>query len=312
MPAELNNPHLFQPASVLVVGCGFVGSELVRVFHQPGMKVVGITLTTEAATQVSALLKVEIVPTDVGNEAAVATIAKHLAQRLPRPLATIHCASSNRGGPPAYRNVFLNGTRNILRFLKPERFIFTSSTSVYAQVNGEIVDETSTTAPLAETSQILLEAEQITRASGGIVTRLAGLYGPGRCVYLEQLKSRTTVPEAEAERFVNMLHRDDAVSAIQFLVQNGIGGEVYNVVDNTPRTLRELYAILCHRAGLPLPAADVPTRPQHARKRPYTSKRVSNTRLRQLGWSPRYPAIETAWATLNEASNPLAPETALP
>jgi nucleoside-diphosphate-sugar epimerase len=289
---------------VLVAGCGFIGAELVRVFHDRGLSVFGLTLRKESAARLSAALNVEILAADIGDETAFQGIATNLADRLTRPLAVIHCASSNRGGPPVYRNVFLRGTHNLLRYLKPERFVFTSSTSVYAQLNGEVVDETSPAEPVSQTGQILLEAEKLVRESGGIVARLAGLYGPGRCVYLKHLKSGAAVFDDDADRFVNMLHRDDAVSAIQRLLQNGASGEVYNVADNTPRTLRELYTVLSRRTGLPLPTAGAPAaiaRP--ARKRPITSKRVSNARLRQLGWNPRYPAIEAAWITLHEQAD---------
>ncbi len=296
-----SNARRFQPASVLVAGSGFVGAELIRVFHNAGLPVFGLTLGHESAARLSAACKVEILPADIGNESAIKGVATNLADRLARPLAVIHCASSNRGGLPAYRNVFVGGTQNLLQLLRPERFLFTSSTSVYAQVNGEVVDETSPTEPKSETGRILLEAEKLVREFGGIVARLAGLYGPGRCVYLEKIRSGTAVLDDCSERFVNMLHRDDAVSAIQVLLQSGVSGEVYNVADGMPRTLRELYVVLSQLTGLPLlPATGSSQENVRARKRPITHKRVSNARLRQLGWIPRYPSIEAAWMTLWE------------
>ena len=74
------------------------------------------------------------------------------------------------------------------------------------------------------------------------------------------------------------------------LVVRGMRG-IFNVSDDTPLTQREVCAWLAAHVARPLP----PTGPIYAsRKRGVTSKRVSNSRLRALGWAPRYPSFRDA------------------
>ncbi len=57
------------------------------------------------------------------------------------PDGIIHCASSSRGGPETYRSVFVEGIRNLQGAFPDVPVIFTSSTSVYGQTDGSVVDE---------------------------------------------------------------------------------------------------------------------------------------------------------------------------
>jgi hypothetical protein len=82
------------------------------------------------------------------------------------PDLLVHCASSGGGGAEAYRGVYRDGMANLLEAFAPGRGIFTGSTSVYDQQEGEWVDENSPTEPPRETGKILLEAEAIARRAG--------------------------------------------------------------------------------------------------------------------------------------------------
>ena len=69
--------------------------------------------------------------------------------------------------------------RNICaRFSRGAALAFTSSTSVYAQGDGEWVTEESPAEPDRETGRVLRATEEFVLAGGGIVARLAGIYGP--------------------------------------------------------------------------------------------------------------------------------------
>ena len=56
--------------------------------------------------------------------------------------------------PEAYRSVYVDGLSNALAAVEPRRLLFVGSTSVYAQVDGRWVDETSETKPERETGRI--------------------------------------------------------------------------------------------------------------------------------------------------------------
>ena len=165
--------------------------------------------------------------------------------------------------------------------------IFTSSTSVYAQTDGSLVTETDSAEPERETGKILRETEELVLAHQGTVLRLAGIYGRGRCVPLEKLLSGQARIEGDGERIMNSIHRDDAVSAFRMAAEHRCQG-IFNVADNTPVTQLEWFQWVCTRVGRPLP----PFVPRDLnRKRGWTSKRVSNEKLRSLEWVPRYPTF---------------------
>ena len=265
---------------IIIAGCGFVGLATARLFHGAGWEVFGLTHSIESANALASE-PFPAAPCDIADLAAVKSVAGKFGRE---PDAIIHCASSGRGGAAAYRGVYLDGARNLLDALAPKRFLFTSSTSVYAQADGGSVTEESPADPPRETGRILRETEQLVLARGGIVARLAGIYGPGRSVLLRKFFSGEAVIEGDGRRFVNQVHRDDIATALHVLAERG-AAEIYNVCDNEPATQREIYEWLAARFAKPLP----PTGPiDPNRKRGWTNKRVSNARLRALGWSPKY------------------------
>ena len=116
---------------------------------------------------------------------------------------------------------------------------------------------------------------------------MAGIYGPRRCVPLARLLAGDAIIEGEGERTMNSIYRDDAVSALLFLARLETGG-IINVVDNCPVSQLEWFRWVAQRAGKPMP----PLGPRDfTRKRAWTNKRVSNAKLRGLGWEPAFPSF---------------------
>jgi nucleoside-diphosphate-sugar epimerase len=270
----------------LVIGCGYIGAQLLRVLKRTGWEATGITLSESSANALRSE-GLEVVAADLRTTDLRVLIKNN-------PSVVVHCASSGRGGPPAYQEIFLETTRRLTKETRFEHLIFTSSTSVYAQTDGSIVTEADLAKPERETGKILRETEELVLAHHGTVLRLAGIYGQGRCVPLEKLLSGEAVIEGEGERVINSIHRDDAVSAF-YLAANHRWQGIFNVADDTPITQLEWFQWVCNRLGRPLP----PFVPRDLnRKRAWTSKRVSNARLRLLGWSSLYPSFREGVAEL--------------
>ncbi len=268
---------------VVIAGCGFVGLAAARLFHGAQWSVLGLTHSAESAEA----LKGEafsVIRCDISDADSVRGVKAWLGVT---PDVVIHCASSGRGGADAYRTVYLGGARNLLSVLAPQRILFTSSTSVYAQTDGGIVTEDSPAEPPRETGALLRETEELVLANGGIIARLAGIYGPGRSVLLRKFLSGEAVIEGDGGRIVNQIHRDDIASALLTLAQRGESG-IYNVSDDAPMPQREIYERLARHFSMPLPSHG-PIDPN--RKRGWTSKRVSNAKLRALGWAPGFPSF---------------------
>jgi len=174
-----------------------------------------------------------------------------------------------------------------------------ASLSTYARVNDYGFVETpyrqAEKGRVSENIRFLsaLEEEDLVIAHSGIVARLAGIYGPGRSVLLRKFFDGTAMIEGDGAKWINQVHRDDIALALVQLITTGARG-IFNVNDDCPLSQREVYTWLAQRFDRPLP----PSGPVDTnRKRGWTNKRVSNARLRALGWVPRFPSFFEAVAT---------------
>lgn len=255
---------------LLLIGHGYLGAAVACVFRDAGWEVCSFSLSGGEGS----------LACDVADRAAV--------DQLPGADFIVHCAASGRGGAEAYQRVYVDGCGNLTKKFPGIPFCFTSSTSVYSQTDGSVVDEQSPTEPDRETGRLLLEAERITLDAGGIVARLAGIYGPGRSVILRKFLSGEAVIEEDGRRYLNQIHRDDAARAILHLATAGVSGGVFNVCDSKPLTQLECYQKLSEIFHRPLP----PNGPRDLdRKRGWTHKRVSNAKLLASGWRPKFPCF---------------------
>jgi nucleoside-diphosphate-sugar epimerase len=264
---------------VLIAGCGYLGQAVAELFLADGWEVEGWTKSADSARPLSTkpylVLAVDISQVD------------QVRARKRDFDAVIHCASTRGGNLDSYRRVYLDGVRNLVERFEGSQILFTSSTSVYAQNNGDWVTEESGADPKHETGKILRKAEDLVLANPGIVIRLAGIYGPGRSALLKKFLRGDAIIDPENDRFVNQIHRDDAADALRFvLTRQASAGEIFNVVDDQPILLSECYRWLATTLNRPLPATG---RSTSNRKRGDSNKRVSNAKLRALGWTPRYP-----------------------
>lgn len=269
---------------VLIIGCGFVGERTADLLHAAGHEVVGVTHSAESAARLAASKPWHSDACDVSEAKAVQALAQRQGAQVH---AVIHCASSSRGGAEMYQSVYVNGMRHLAAAFPGAFLLYTSSTSVYPQVQGETVDEDSPAEPDRETGRLLREAENVALQAGGAVARLAGIYGPGRSFILKNLlEGKAAIEGNEGQgRLLNQIHADDAATALAHIVIHSLKG-IYNVVDEGQMTQRECLSRLCVMFGSKMP----PVRdPDPGRKRGWSHKRVSNAKLRASGWTLRYP-----------------------
>jgi nucleoside-diphosphate-sugar epimerase len=272
---------------ILIAGCGYVGQATADLFHAAGWDVEGWTASEESRAALSAK-PYPSCQVDISN-------CDQVAERPGTFDAVIHCASSRGGGVEFYRQIYLDGARNLLDRFAETKLFFTSSTSVYAQCDGSWVTEESETQPVRDTALVLLETEKLVLERRGTVARLAGIYGPGRSALLSKFLAGTAIIDPESDRFVNQVHRHDIASAIFFLLTRETQEtQIYNVVDDQPMLQTECYRWLAQRLDRPLPPIGKST---GQRKRGSSNKRVSNAKLRSLGWTPRYPTFVDAMET---------------
>lgn len=272
---------------VLIAGCGYVGQSTAELFQKAGWEVEGWTATARSAAELSAK-PYRVRAVDVSQRDEVAACAGQFD-------VVLHCASSHGGGAADYRRIYLQGLRNLHKVFPHAAILFTSSTSVYAQTDGSWVSETSAADPTRETGKVLREAEEFVLHNGGIVARLAGIYGPNRSALLEKVLRGGAIIDEREPRFINQAHRDDIAAALVRLVEcrhewesrkEAGARKIFNVVDDEPILQSDCYKWLATKLGRPTPPIG---RSTGLRKRGDSNKRVSNKKLRSLGWVPAHP-----------------------
>jgi nucleoside-diphosphate-sugar epimerase len=265
---------------MLVLGCGYIGLPLALRWQAAGARVTG-WVRSEASAAILRENHLDVIIGDIG--------AAEAWPGVPRDFdVVVQAVSSGGQGAEGYDRVYRQGAERACEWESSARFIFISSTSVYGQTQGEIVTEESAARPTTETSQILRQAEEIVLAHQGLVARVAGIYGPGRGAWGRKFRRGEATIEGDGSRWINQVHRDDVVTALIHLTEKGAGGEIYNVVDDEPCTTRTYYEWLAKTTDRPVPPS-VPV--DLARKRGWTNKRVSNAKIKELGWRPHYPSF---------------------
>ena len=299
---------------VLIVGCGYVGLPLGAELARQGHEVFGLRRSGGADED----LKAAAVHPLVGDVTRPETLAA-----LPGPFDwVVNTVSSSKGAAEEYREVYLNGTRNLIEWLAPtplKKFVYTSSTSVYGQTDSSMVKETSPTEPASETSRLLVETEKVLlnaardRKFPAVILRVAGIYGPERGhLFLQYLRNEARIG-GKGERIINMIHRDDLVNVISAALKNGRPGEIYNATDDEPVAQIHFFRWLSETLGKWMPP--FATEEENAqRKRGLTNKKVSNRRLKmELGVQLKYPTFRQGYTAEitrldREAKLNLAPE----
>ncbi len=278
---------------VLIVGCGYVGLPLGKELVRQRYEVFGLR---RSATAENELKSAGIFP-------LLADVTKlDELQKLRRNFDwVVNCVAAG-GDAENYRQVYLQGTKNLIEWLAPnppQKFVYTSSTSVYAQNDGSIVTEKSPVEPSAETSKILIETEKILleafqqKKFPAVILRVAGIYGPERGHWFKQFLKGHAHIEGDGARFLNMIHRDDLVGCIIAALKNGCAGEIYNAADDESVTQLNFFRWLAKTLGKDLP----PRAPENLeRRRGVTNKRVSNAKLKsELKYEFQFPNFRAGY-----------------
>ncbi|MBE1160542.1 NAD-dependent epimerase/dehydratase family protein [Dyella acidiphila] len=196
----------------------------------------------------------------------------------------------------AYRAIFLDGLRHVLQALQAsllQRVLFVSSSAVYGEHGDAWVDEDTPPAPPGFNGRVLLEAEHWLAAQPvrSVVLRLAGLYGPDRMQLVERIRAGNACAPRQPLHWANRMHVDDAAAAIVHLLALADPRDAYIGADDTPLPLHELYRSVAALIGAPVP-------PEGPAPAAVGSKRLSNARLRDSGFSLRWPDSRAGYAAL--------------
>ena len=264
----------------LIVGCGYLGSRVAAAWLQHGRRVVALTRrrTAELASQ-----GIEPILGDVLDPASL--------KNLPDASTILYAVGLDRTAGKSMREVYVEGLRNVLAALPgASRFLYVSSTSVYGQTDGSLLDETAPTEPLEESGKIVLDAERLLRERrpSAVVLRFAGIYGPGRVLRRQALLNGEPLI-GDAEKWLNLIHVEDGVRAVLAAEERAVSGETYLIADNTPVRRRDFYTLSAQLLSAP-PAWFEP-HPPGSPVPPESNRRVNNQKARaELGFVPQFPS----------------------
>ena len=142
-----------------------------------------------------------------------------------------------------------------------KRVVFISSTGVYGQNAGEIIDiDTPVSAPASATSQVILQTEQLLQQhfeDKSVIIRPSGIYGQSRLRLLTMAKqlaaqSPNKVSDYPSNTWTNRIIDTDLVSIIVKVINVGQTVPVYLATDNAPVPLYTVLNYLATAQGLNL------------------------------------------------------------
>lgn len=290
---------------LVIFGCGYVGLAVAREALESGMKVEALTRNAGRAAEAAAI-GATVVVADLAGDSWWGRIA-------PGPEFVLDCVGSGGPGMEGYRRSYVGGMRSVLDWARGAAagtFVYTSSTSVYPQSAGSLVDEGASTEGAGGKGRILIEAENLLReeAAGAcgrwFILRLAGIYGPGRHHLLDQIRAGAPEFAGGGDHRLNLAHRDDIVAAIMaaFTAPAEVRNRMLNVADDAPETKADVVQWLAAQSGRAAPNF---TGGAAGARRDFAAppdRRISNRRLKaELGWRPKFPSFREGYRQILEA-----------
>ncbi len=282
------NLPINRPEKLLHLGFGDLGLRLVPLLNPSVYSITGVCRRTHEH-QYSHL---EICNRDLFQQQTFVDLFKRAFDVI--VISMTPAVRSDEG----YQQAYVQTCENLIKQLqqvnwRPRLIVFVSSSSVYAQTNGEWVDESSPTAPTEFNGKRLLEAENRLRESGFsvCVVRFSGIYGPGRDRLINQVK---TGKLSASQAYTNRIHIEDCARVLAHFIEKQKTSSVddlYLATDSCPETFHQVQQWLAEQLQIKDWALSDDTNERG-------NKKVSNSRLLNTGFEFLYPGYRQGYARL--------------
>jgi nucleoside-diphosphate-sugar epimerase len=281
---------------LLILGCGDIGMRLLPLLRNR-FRVFAVTSQAGRRDELRAAGAIPIVadldqPASVARLGALASLIVHLA-------------------PPQSDGVQDTRTRHLTAILrKHATVVYVSTTGVYGDCGGMLVDETRPLNPQNSRARRRMDAEQTLRAwarrSGGhlSILRVPGIYAANR-LPLERVKKGTPALREQDDVYTNHIHADDLARIVMLALLRGAPCRVYHAVDDSNMKMGEYFDAVAQAFQLPCP----PRLPRAELKNQVSpmllsfmseSRRLANERIKsELGVRLRYPCVLDALHQMN-------------
>lgn len=272
---------------VLIAGCGDVGSILATSLLKNGHEVYGLKRDTSTLPETVHPVQADLLRPDTLSS-------------LPKKIdGLVFMPTPSKRDQAGYEAIFIQGWKNLWSALDnpPARTLLVSSTAVYGESNGGVVNEETPPGPRGFNGKVLLNMEQL--AAGDTqnltVVRMSGIYGPGRERLIKLATSEGLEIQQSPPLFTNRIHSHDAAAALKHLLETDKPATLYVASDNLPAPRYEVMQWLAKQQGCPPPVALIA---ENAGR----GKRVDNQRLRDSGFKFRFPDYRVGYGSVLKSS----------
>ena len=305
-------------------GAGFIGSNFIRHMFSshPGDEIINLDLLTYAGNPnnlkgIDKDPRYTFIKGDICNSNLVnAILERHTIDAIVHFAAESHVDRSITD-PSAFVVTNVLGTHTLLhcaRLHEIPRFIHISTDEVYGSTSGESFRETDALSPSSPYSaskagsDLLALSYYATYRFPVIVTRCTNNFGPYQFpeklipLFVTNLIDEKNVPVyGTGKNIRDWIHVSDHCRAVEFLLEHGTPGGIYNIGGGNEKTNLEITEKILDLLKKDRSMIDyVPDRPGHDFR--YS---LDCSKLRALGWKPKFSfdeALEETieWYTRNE------------
>lgn len=280
---------------IFLFGAGYSARAFSRLMTGEAERIDG---TTRNEQNIPTLEKAGIAPIIFDGE----TASPELIDRLAKSTHVVISISPRESGDPSLAIVeeALRRPDNTIRWIG-----YLSTVGVYGNHDGNWIDETTPCEPSSRRSLERVEAENAWNALSErhgtpvALLRLSGIYGPGRNAFinLERGTARRIIKEGQV---FNRIHVEDIAGTLRFLAGTNTGG-AFNITDNEPAPPQDVVVYAAELMGV-APPPEVPFEEADmtlmARSFYGENKRVSNQRIKDLGYDFIHPDYKAAFSAM--------------
>lgn len=228
------------PMKCIVIGVGYLGSRVLSQLEPGAAK----GLSRSAVT----------VPVD--QETSIINLDEPVVDPLPLPAeyAVLYTVAPSEGPAPDARLTHLLAKLDPL----PKRFVYISTSGVYGDCGGEMVDESAKPDPSNARGERRLANERMLQQWCSknhvtlVVLRVPGIYGPGR-LGVERIQTGAAILREQDANPGNRIHVDDLVACCIAAIKTDTPSGTYNVGDGDFRSSTWFATEVARMAGFPPP-----------------------------------------------------------